>query len=259
MWTSYIFLEQGMEIVFAHNHASFVGGALYVEPGIVPTPICFFQVIIEGFMDDPVSTVHIGFFNNSADYAGSSLYGAHLSGWNSLLGMASGGDQFDRIFNISNTEEDPSVASSDPESVCFCQSGHRMPDCSIHSLSVSAYPGEDFVLRLAVVSDTLNGTVPGAIHAFFNGSNPNASFGPLQDSQAHNHTIFWNFTYTILTACEFVRFFVAAERLSFQPYDLRATSRVSVYLKECPLGFSLNEDLGKCACDPVLSGKFNVE
>ena len=255
MWTSYIFLQQGTEILFADNHASSVGGALYVEPGIVPTPICFFQVIMEGLMSDPVSTVHVGFYNNTADYAGSSLYGAHVSGCYPLRGMASGGDQFERIFNITNSEEDPSTASSNPESVCFCESGRRMPNCSVHNLLISAYPGEDFVLRLAVVSDTLSGTVPGAIHAFFNGSNPNASFGVLQDSQMHNHTVCWNFTYTILTARESVEFFVAAERLSFQPYNLQAIPRVSVLLKECPLGFSLSKDLGKCVCDPVLGGK----
>ena len=169
MWTSYIFLEQGTEILFLDNHASSVGGALYVEPGIISTPICFFQVVIEtqGLMGDPVSTVHVGFFNNSADYAGSSLYGAHQSRCYPLRGMQSGEEQFDRIFNITNTEDDPSAVTSDPESVCFCQSDRKMPDCSIKHLLVSAYPGEDFMLRLAVVSDTLNGTVPGAIHAFF--------------------------------------------------------------------------------------------
>ena len=261
MQSSFLFLKQNTHIIFSNNHAISVGGALYMDLGPLTLewlrPLCFFQVLKEGPSNDPISTIHVDFMNNTADYAGSSIYGVQPD-CNPLDTMISGSDQFKEIFNTVNTEADPSAISSDPESVCFCLNYHRMPDCSIHSHSISVYPGEDFILRLAVVSgfeiSVVRGTVPGAIHAFFNKSN-NASFGPLQDSQTHPFAYCKNFTYTVLTTDKSAEFFVGAVKLSFQPYNLDLIPNVIVSLKDCPLGFSLSHDTGKCVCDPVLRGK----
>lgn len=254
---SRLFLKQDTYILFADNQANSVGGAMFTESSFpIPlqvNPVCFFQVDKDGFSNDPVSTIKIDFVNNTAYYAGSSFYGVYVSGCASMAGKISGSDVFNRIFSIANTELDPSAAAADPDSVCICLNGHHKPDCSIHNHAISTFPGGNFTLRLATVGGTMSGTVPGAIHAFFHNSFPNTSFGPLQDSQMQDKAYCSDFTYTVLTTYKSVYFFVAAVRLSFTPYDLAVLPNITVYLDDCPLGFTLSHDMGKCVCDPVIS------
>ena len=63
-----------------------------------------------------------------------------------------------------------------------------MPDCNAVFPSISTYPGEDYMLRLAVVG-TMNGTVPGTVHAKFPPSSPQARLGDLQDTQPSKHAL----------------------------------------------------------------------
>ena len=249
---SYMILQQDTHITFADNHASSVGGAIYVDsslqvPGVM---VCFFQVETEGHSVDPASTVRIDFINNTADYAGSSLYIPSVD-CNSMENKVSGGGAFWKIFKVANTEADPSAITYNPVGVCLCMPGQHMPNCSMDTQLVSKYPGQNFTVRLAVVG-SMDGTVPGAIHAHFADSSSDARFGSLQDSQTQNYSYCNDFTYTVFSTKNSVDFFVAAEHLSFTPYTNTTLRYITVDLRDCPIGFALH-DSGMCVCDPAIS------
>ena len=91
---SYMYLEPHTHILFEGNHADYVGGAIYTDRN--PGETCFYHVV------DPSrsnNTVQIIFFNNTAQFGGSSIYGD--------VSPCCGDDlckNFYNTFNISNTE-----------------------------------------------------------------------------------------------------------------------------------------------------------
>lgn len=93
---SYLFLKQDTYILFADNYAYSVGAAIwlcsYVGLYIPKEIVCFFQVET-GPSNDPVGTIRVDFVNNTADYAGSSVYGPILD-CVSMEGRISGSDVF---------------------------------------------------------------------------------------------------------------------------------------------------------------------
>ena len=108
--SSYMYFQPHTHILFARNHAEEVGGAIYIgsKSQVCLLDPCFF------YASSP-STIQIEFLNNTADYAGSSLYGPVSSCCTCFPCM-----EFHEVFNISNSEFDPSVIASDPFEVCFC-------------------------------------------------------------------------------------------------------------------------------------------
>ena len=141
-------LEPYAHVLFENNHADYAGGAIY----IAPDPHCFFQ--LSGSL---VTENHpqVDFIGNTASFAGSSLYG-------NIRNCSQ--DDFYAVFNIANTEADPSAIASDPYQVCLCENGKSLPNCSIQSdeYDISAFPGQLFLVRLAVVGAGLDsGVVPG--------------------------------------------------------------------------------------------------
>ena len=105
-------------------------------------------------------------------------------------------------FHLQNTEFDPSAISSDPIRVCQCRPEHQMPDCNSPFPPISAYPGDDFTLHLAVVG-TMDGTVPGVVYT----KSPQASLGDLQDTQLNKYANCNNFTYTVQSSQTSVHLF----------------------------------------------------
>lgn len=64
------------------------------------------------------NTIVINSIRNTVNFAGSFLYGAVE---NCCSGLRC--KEFHEVFNVSNTETDPSAIATDPESVCFCEYG----------------------------------------------------------------------------------------------------------------------------------------
>lgn len=137
---------------FTDNHASNSGGAINVQqilgPGIHSDEEqvvnrCFYQLQIN---DDTLKYFY--FENNTADVAGSVLYGGAtnkcLQGKNSIT---------EHLFtNISTfvNQTGLSIISSDPRKVCFCDDT-ATPNCNLKSLTVSATPGDSVPFIVAVV------------------------------------------------------------------------------------------------------------
>ena len=244
---SYIFLNRHTHILFSDNHADYRGGAIYVlkSGGMAFQDVdCFFQADLD------YSDIRIDFINNTARKAGSSLYiPSTFDFCNTKVGKESGSEVFEMIFILNNTESDPSAIASDPVRICSCEHGHQMPICDppIGPLpsrrNGSTYPGRDFSLRLAVVG-AMNGAVPGVIlqHQF-----ENFHLGFLQETQENNHAHCENFNYTIFTEDPHVILHLTAGR------NLAGNQfQVFVTLRECPLGFSLNNESKSCGCDPFI-------
>jgi len=165
--TAKITLEPYSRITFRKNHARHYGGALYVEdtkPHVqlyVGKIRCFFQP------QPQITSQHLSlnfiprlkFQNNTAGFAGSSLYG----GWvdlcitNDVFAL----QYFKVMFHFQETQWQSSVISSNPTRVCVCK--NDIYDCNITQYNVTAYPGETFQIPAVAVGQRF-GTVPFTVH-----------------------------------------------------------------------------------------------
>ena len=164
------------------NHAEQYGGAIFVadEPFLYCTfrqqswvfdsrEHCFFQPL-----DLPYTTLHFILENNTAEEAGSALYGGMLDRCDiqntsdpiSSTRRYRSGEIFNEIF--SNTKDwiasGDLVISSEPIRVCPCFDGH--PNCSQSDITVTVYPGETFPVPLVAVGQR-NGIVPSIIQSIY--------------------------------------------------------------------------------------------
>ena len=237
---SFMYLMPHTHVVFENNQANYRGGAIYIR--LVDQ--CFFKEVFPNSTD----TIRVTFISNTAGFAGASIYG----------GISWLCDHFQVIFNVSNTEDDPSAIASEPSGVCLCEESKHQPNCSDLEHSIQAYPGQEFSIRLAVVSDLPlgsdpGGVVPGIIIADL--SEGNATLEPSQKFQATNVLTCTNLSYSLNTM------FVDESNVSL---DLRIANpfspkgSITVDLMECPLGFPLSPTLGKCQCDSHYDMECNV-
>ena len=187
-------LYEGSEIVigrhahvkFIGNHAKHFGGAIYVdnyvftdnrdEPYDQQIISCFYKFVA------PFTTSmspHV-FENNTADYAGSALYGGYIDLCEIDLWRPFKPD-FNSMFQFNGGESDYSVISSDPLRVCLCIDSR--PKCSIIHYNVSAYPGTTIQLPAVAVGQRF-GTVPSTVRSDFvyelmNGIHPKSKPGNI--------------------------------------------------------------------------------
>ena len=245
--SSIMHLRPNTHILFEKNHADYVGGAIYIDNKYIYDP-CFFQVDFLTFDNN----TKIYFLDNTANISGSSLY---IHGGGGYLCR-----HFFDIFEISNTEADPSAIASDPpDKVCLCEEGKRQPDCSHDNYSTNAFPGQEFPIYLAVVGSSFNGVVHGGIRAF--SIIPHGALGGSQLSQASSKSYCENFYYSMETTEKKVTFLLAIEQslldglsgLDNWNWNIPSLN-ITVHLLDCPLGFSLSPANGTCACDPMLDG-----
>jgi predicted outer membrane repeat protein len=255
---SYMQLRPHTSILFENNHAEYVGGAIYAYSDTLQP--CFYHT-------DSLNTVEVIFINNTANFAGSSLY---MGG-----GCCDLCCDFHDIFGIRNTEADPSAIASDAHRVCVCKNGENQPWCTSDIFTTvhytSAFPGQVFHLRLALVGAEVSGgrrgsgVVPEALRAYIR-SPRNATFDVAPTVQASNKSTCQDFSYSVtMTVMQSVVTFTLLPERDFMKQlfedDQEFNSnkvQVTVYVKDCPLGFALSSDDGKCVCDEVLE-KADVE
>ena len=235
---SYMYLAPHTHILFEGNHADYVGGAIYTD-GKSGDP-CFYHV-----MDSSMyNTITVDLVGNTAGFGGSSLYGNNVLCTN-----------FDNIFNTSNTETNPSALASDPKIVCFCHEEKLQPDCLLYDYSTSAFPGQIFPVRLAVIGESFDGVLVGAVRA--HSSSINATVRP--SSQSYDKPSCGNFNFTVNSTEKLVRFLLAPEEIFLKNfYERHSNHIISVTLLDCPLGFSLSPVTGSCVCDHRLDHS-NIE
>ena len=123
--------------------------------------ICIFQLPGHNLSND-IST-QLVFKNNSADIAGSVLYGGEIDDCK-LTGLDSynSGEVFDMIVHIEDDNTNSTI-SSDPFRVCLCQ--NNLPNCGKSHLPYTVYPGEIFQVSV-IAHGQRNGTIAEAVRSY---------------------------------------------------------------------------------------------
>ena len=251
-------------IYWDNNHAS-LGGAIYVYdasptasycslPGPYgPKQKCFFQLPGQNLSNG--ADVQLVFKNNSANVAGSVLYGGAIDNCKLTHGLDSysSGEVFDMIVNINDTDYNTtSNISSDPLQICPCE--NSLPDCNedVHTFPRTVYPGETFQVSVVAVGQR-HGTVPSGVVSIIDQGK-----GQLPDSQylqtASNTCT--KLTYTVLSLSQKVDLDLNPDGSPCSAVFAADTNTlyigVSLY-QTCPPGFSLSVSEKSCDCEPRLA------
>ena len=278
-------LYEGSEIVigrhahvkFIGNHAKHFGGAIYVDTYVfadnrdevydMQIISCFYK-----FADTFTTSVspHAVFEKNTADYAGSALYG----GWIDLCEidlLRPWKPDFNSMFQINGGESDYSLISSDPLRMCLCID--TRPECSITQYNTSAYPGTTIQLPAVAVGQRF-GTVPSTVRSDFLYELINGIYPNIQDWQ-HTQKVgkdCTNLTFTIMSPSQVeLTMILEVENMntpdrdvmqtaikhyllgSSDLYDLYFTTLlIHIEMLQCPLGFEYHNTSMTCTCNSKL-------
>ena len=259
---SQIYLTPNTTITFTGNHAYSVGGGIFVQDeSLLSAVMCFFELDYSVTdSEELLDTIAVVMENNTADLAGNAIYGGSIDhcfiyaplSWNRYLHFMTPKSVikvFNQLFDI--YPNDSSSVTSNPTGVCFCDSNHQ-PDCSMKTYELVKFLGETFQI-FAVIVGQLNGTVPGKVIAtLMNGSTLARTDQYLQGINN--------------TRCNWLNYSVhssqTTETIVLTPLQSNVNTsvsndpiKISLSLKPCPLGFSLNSlnDPPYCDCAPLLS------
>ena len=236
-------------IVWEKNHAIH-GGAIYVDdkPFIYCTQAdtcttsgnCFFQLPHQNLSKG--IHVQLVFKNNSADAAGSVLYGGAIDNCK-LMGLDSckSGEVFDMLVNIEDDNTNSTISSL-PFRVCPCENNY--PDCSKSHISYTLYPGETFDVAVGAYGQR-NGAVPSAVRSLMKTGN---LLGSQYIQQANDACTTFNYTVFSLLISQPLKLYTDGPCSIF-------SDTLLIYLnmnQYCPPGFNLSEPARSCVCEPRL-------
>ena len=237
------------------NHAN-LGGAIYVVDANpltsycnetlkldlpVPKEKCFFQLPDKTFWG--VDNIRLVFKNNSANTAGSMLYGGTIDNCK-LITRDNSSWRSKWVFHMLvdyQADNTNSSISSDPFRIRPCENNH--PDWDMSDKTLSIYPGETF--RVSVVSTgQRNGIVPTEVRSHL-------SKGKLVSSQ---------YVQQVTTMCTTLNYTVFSQQnvtLKFYADGPCSTFGEAFVLKlninqTCPPGFNINQEESACVCDLAL-------
>ena len=262
---STFFILPNTTVYWENNHAN-LGGAIYVEDAnplsycrsvakLVPKEECFFQLPGQNLSNG--IDVQLVFKNNSADVAGSVLYGGAIDNCKLNHGLDShhSGEVFDMIVHNNDTDYNTtSNISSDPLQICLCK--HNLPDCSesIYIMPRTVYPGETFQVSVVAVGQR-RGTVPSRVVSIIDqGFHP----GHLPDSQhlQQANNMCTKLNYTVFSLFQEVQIQLHADD---SPCSVVfATDMSLLYItvslnQNCPPGLHISEMEKSCVCEPRLA------
>ena len=279
-------LLDNSSLLFTGNHATSVGGAIYVDTnafyvskdssGVVLSSECIFQT------DGIVTEKRLVFENNSAENGGDVVYGG-------LMGLATTSDkssclkEFKILSRIDQTNT-LSAISSQPSRVCVCNSTGR-PDCMsvFYTLPKPVYPGQTVYLPAVVVGQDF-GTGTGSVYAQFLNTNnedrkQDKALKQWQYTQGVSQDLCNQLTYSILavpandstvlvlsavrmnevthivshatvnSAIEEYNEYESGIRNTFPQDLLDFPFYVNISVLPCPPGFTLSQWPYKCECN----------
>ena len=246
-----------VELVFIDNQAKY-GGAIFVlnrlslnyctKQTMLPVDLCFFDVYGGySFSVGWTINVHLTFIDNTAEVAGSVLYGGMLQRCTIVFANTPSFQQdnesaiayFKNISNITSHDITPLI-SSDPVGICFCQ--NNTDDCEHNLPPFHRSPGQLFNVSVVAV-DQSNTPVNASIRTTFSVEST-AELGSGERTQ------------TIGPFCSSLQYRVfssnASENLTLaaqsQCNELGTALRsVSLMLLPCPNGFEPVES--HCNCE----------
>ena len=218
-------------LTFMHNHASIVGGAIFVEDYdymFRHYPHKFIQASKEG-----IKKLKFSFKNNSAIQAGNALYGGT-------------GNKDDFSFENSN-KGNLSTGSTNPFKVCMCT--NSIPNCRINEVRYHPIPGQPFKIDVVAVGQW-NGVVPANIQIEFNEtSNAIVKADEYIQSVGRNCTTL-TYTFMFMEQYEIITLqVITTNRNPMTEMNLK----ILLLFKNCTLGFSFAYENNTCVCNKVLT------
>ena len=261
--TSLVYIRNNTHITFRNNHAKVAGGAIYAQQRCLESsPPCFFQPVAPDFthISDLKPWMNLTFDSNTANYSGDGLYGGAVDYCFTYLhfktpwhhsGYYFSSEIFNTIFDFT---QQPGISniSSDPYGVCLCdESGRR--NCSIKSYKFpkSVHPGEMFNISATTVGQR-HGVAPATIKATVTSSH-NISRPIKRYPNTSNRCV--TLTYVLYSQHEQETLELTVEQSIIDQnsfYYRYPPPNVTVLLKPCPWGFTLQHDPPYCDCDPKL-------
>ena len=236
---------------FTDNHATDIGGAIYVLDSGYFTRQLLFLSFYTVYRWCPLRiNPKFNFANNTAQFAGSALYGGWIDSPSYLI-------TFSNILGqLVNDEEHPSRISSDPARVCMCVDS--TPNCTITEISVDLYPGQTYLLSVVAVGQRF-GTVPSIMQAQFDGTMSTGEIEEVQQTQGLGH---WctNVSFTVRSSAKQEKLVLKNSMQNHQASTLRnhlspwyhqllfEIFEIVFNLRECPLGFYFEYGSKQCSC-----------
>ena len=278
LFGSFLFLRLHTKVHFLQNHAQQAGGGIHVERehSSLYLTYCFIQPDLEMLYSNSLAEIDIKmvFEGNTAEYAGSALYGGYIDNC-IMTNSAEDGDYsrliyltmlpgystelFNFLLDLSN-ETGLSLISSDPIGVCICEEGR--PKCNKKIVHAAIFPGSTYELSTIVVGQR-GGVVPGVVHAAFSTQylSDSHSLGELQISQAVGKNCS-RLRYTVFSTNSIENLTLTVDQPA--PSSLRSPfldffipPTVSFSMLPCPRGFKLSGSPPKCDCVSLLK-KHNI-
>ena len=244
------FNEGNTYLYFTDNHASVVGGALYVQDSDYYQRLTYeYWPDILGCGRDPYFSVgvnvhpHFYFSNNTASLAGSAQYGG---------GYTEGNSQY-FIFDNSSYS-DLSVVSSDPIQVCICTTSK--PHCNIRSQRIQLFPGQTFEIEAVAVGEG-NGTVPSYVTATF--LQPSRGQLQLNEYVQNVGRVCSKLEFTIMSSQQTETLLLTISTLYTTSCHTDIFNNLKQFnvslifdIKSCPTGFYYSNELKLCQCHQTL-------
>ena len=242
---SYIYLSPDAYLSFINNSADVRGGAINIDqPAVyfshsVSVALCFFQFL------GTKNKTYFYFDNNTADKAGTAIYGGSID---SCI-LVDKGLYFAEPYsflNVSKFVSQPgySVISSDPLNVCFCNDDNS-PNCSMRTMHLSAFPGQEIGFTMAVVGQ-LGSLTTGTIDI----SNNN-SVNSYDVSTASCREISYNFKPQNINQTRTSGYTNATLSVTIQNsinFSKSALDIINIEILSCPNGFCLSNSFLLCDC-----------
>ena len=246
-------------VYWEKNYATH-GGAIYVQDATptsyctrvsshLPKEECFFQ--LPGQNLSTSADVRLVFKDNSADDAGSVLYGGAIDNCKLTYGLDShsSGEVFDMIVHNNDTDYNTtSKISSEPFFTC------KIPDCSyMYHVPHTVYPGETFQVSVTSFGQR-NGTVSsGVISKIDHSANPGDNLPDSQRLQQAKSTC-TNLNYTLFSLSQTVKIKVHAEGSPCASFGGMYILNIFVKLNQtCPPGFNISKSNKSCVCEQRLA------
>ena len=259
-------------VCWVNNHAT-LGGAIYVSDtnpliyctqiaqyiaAYVPREECFFQLPGQNLFNG--IDVNLFFKNNSADDAGSVLYGGAIDNCKiHLIGLDphfSSGHVFDMLFQY-EADTDYSATSkisSDPIHLCVCN--NNLPDCRgsrYYNIPYPVYPGELFQLSVPTVTV---GQRRGTVFSTVRSTTASIDSRPVnlldyQYLQYTNNTC-TKLYYTVFSLSRKVFIKLHPEGSPCSKYDDGPLYFSLTINQTCPPGFNISELARSCVCESRL-------
>ena len=253
---STFFILSNTSVLWENNHAK-LGGAIYVNdqsnPFIYCTQAnictrkekCFFQLPGQNMFNG--INVQLVFKNNSADDAGSVLYGGAIDNCTLIdLDSYSSGEVFDMLVHIDDDNTNPNISSL-PFLIRQCK--NNIPEYNEPSIVRKVYPGETFYASVGAFGQR-KGAVPSGVRCYITRGNLQG-FQYIQ--QTNNACTTFNYTVFSLSPTypeKNVHIVLYADG-PCSTFSDKLVFHLNIH-QNCPPGFNISESARACVCEQRL-------